>query len=154
MSGHVFACLGVSILPFPTFSYWNIWNCADIVVVFVCYFICRGSLNISLIDHNFVFFNILIDPYTGTLVSPDGDRIYVPATGSSDSDPTCTYCQYTTDPPDSDVRILQRESMYNIIQLLTFVEVNIRIYRSKIYDIYLGRSRGRYHISWNDKSLY
>jgi len=42
----------------------------------------------------------------------------------------------------------------NIIQLLTFVEVNIRIYRSKIYDIYWGWSRGKYYISWNDRSLY
>ena len=42
----------------------------------------------------------------------------------------------------------------DIIQLLTFVEVNIRIYRSKIYDIYRSRSRGKYHISWNDRSLY
>jgi len=44
----------------------------------------------------------------------------------------------------------------SIIQLLTFVEVNIRIYRSKIYDIYRGRSRGKYniHVSWNDRSLY
>ena len=40
----------------------------------------------------------------------------------------------------------------DIIQLLTFVEVNIRIYRSKIYDICRGRSRGKYHISWNDRS--
>ena len=40
------------------------------------------------------------------------------------------------------------------IQLLTFVEVKIRIYRSKIYDIYRGRSRGKHHISWNDRSLY
>ena len=126
----------------------TLWQCLFF------YFICRGPLNISLIDHNFVFFNILIDPYTGLLVTPTGDRIYVPATVPSDSDPTCTFCQYTTDPPDSDVRILQRESMCNITQLLTFVEVNIRIYRSKIYDIYLGRSRGRYHISLNDRSLY
>jgi hypothetical protein len=45
---------------------------------------------------------------------------------------------------------------HDIIQLLTFVEVNIRIYRSKIYDICRGRSRsrGKYHISWNDRSLY
>jgi hypothetical protein len=40
------------------------------------------------------------------------------------------------------------------IQLLTLVEVNIRIYHSKIYDIYWGRSRGKYHVSWNDRSLY
>jgi hypothetical protein len=32
------------------------------------------------------------------------------------------------------------------IQLVTFVQVNIRIYRSKIYDIYQGQSRGKYHI--------
>jgi len=31
---------------------------------------------------------------------------------------------------------------YSNIQLLTFVEVNIRIYRSKIYDIYRRRSWG------------
>ena len=42
----------------------------------------------------------------------------------------------------------------NNIQLLTFVEVNIRIYRSKIYDIYRGQSWGKYHISWNDRSSY
>jgi hypothetical protein len=37
-----------------------------------------------------------------------------------------------------------------IIQLLTFVEVNIRIYHSKIYDIYQGFGLGKYHISWNE----
>jgi hypothetical protein len=31
---------------------------------------------------------------------------------------------------------------------------NIRIYRFNIYDIYRGRSRGTYHISWNDRSFY
>jgi len=37
---------------------------------------------------------------------------------------------------------------------LTVVEVNIRIYRSKIYDIYRGRSRGKYDTSWNDRSWW
>ena len=43
-----------------------------------------------------------------------------------------------------------------IIQLLIFVEDNIRIYRSKIYDIYWGlpKGRGKYHLSWNDRSFY
>ena len=39
---------------------------------------------------------------------------------------------------------------YNNMQLLTFVEVNIMIYRSKIYDIYRRRSQGKYHISLNE----
>jgi len=33
------------------------------------------------------------------------------------------------------------------MQLLTFVEVNLRIYRSKINNIYRSWSRGKYHIS-------
>jgi hypothetical protein len=33
----------------------------------------------------------------------------------------------------------------DIMQLWTFIEVNIRIYRSNIYDIYRGQSRGKYH---------
>jgi len=40
------------------------------------------------------------------------------------------------------------------MELLTFVEVNIRIYCSNIYDIYRGWSRGKYHTCWNDRSLY
>ena len=43
---------------------------------------------------------------------------------------------------------------YNNIQLLTFVEVTIRIYRSKIDDIYRGQNRGKYHLSWNDRYWY
>jgi len=42
----------------------------------------------------------------------------------------------------------------NIIQLLTFVEVTIVIYRSNIYDIYRSRSWGKYLISYDDRSLY
>jgi hypothetical protein len=42
----------------------------------------------------------------------------------------------------------------NIIQLLTFVEVNVRIYRSKIYDIYRGRTRGKYNTFRNELHPY
>jgi hypothetical protein len=31
---------------------------------------------------------------------------------------------------------------------MTFISINIRIYRSKIYDIYLGFGLGKYNISW------
>ena len=58
-----------------------------------------------------------------------------------------------------------RNKNYTIIQLLSFVEINIRIYQSKKYDIYRGHllknmifteanGRGKYHVSWIDKSLY
>jgi hypothetical protein len=33
----------------------------------------------------------------------------------------------------------------DIMQLWTFIQINIRIYRSNIYDIYRGQSRGKYH---------
>ena len=35
----------------------------------------------------------------------------------------------------------------NIMQLLTFVEVNIRIYRSKIHDIYRGRKSFNFRVT-------
>ena len=45
-------------------------------------------------------------------------------------------------------------TVHIIKQLLTFILINIRIYRSKINDIYLGFGLGKYHISWKDRSLY
>jgi len=36
------------------------------------------------------------------------------------------------------------EQFQIIEQLLTFISINIRIYRSKIYDIYLGFGLGKY----------
>lgn len=40
------------------------------------------------------------------------------------------------------------------IQLMTSIEVTIRIYHSKKNYIYRGFSRGKYHFSWNVRSLY
>jgi hypothetical protein len=41
-----------------------------------------------------------------------------------------------------------------IKQLLTLISINIKTYRSNMYDIYLGCGLDKYHISWNDRSLY
>ena len=73
------------------------------------------------------------------------------------SHPVSTLDQYRVDTGCDTERAIQ----YSLL-----IEVNIRIYRSKIYeiyrghhrskiyDIYRGQSRGKYRISWNDRSLY
>jgi hypothetical protein len=43
--------------------------------------------------------------------------------------------------------------MFNIIQLMTFDEVNTRIDQPMEHDIHQG-IRGEYHVPWVDQSLY
>lgn len=63
-------------------------------------------VKLTKVSKDLFYFYLLADPSTD--VSPN-DRIYVPDTLLTDSNPTCTFCQYNTDPPDDDKRILQRE---------------------------------------------
>lgn len=93
-------------------------NTGNVYVLKSASFTFRGDtkyvymcMKLTKVSNNLFYLYFLSDQYNmGSIVTPIGERIYVPDTVPSDSDPTCTFCQYTTDPPDADVRILQRES--------------------------------------------
>ena len=57
------------------------------------------------------------------------------------------------DSEDKDKQNTNQPLLLDIIQLMTFDEVNTRIDQPMEHDIHRG-SRGEYHVPWVDQSLY